>query len=184
MIVTADDLRTMRISAGISQAELADEVGVSQAFIARMERGSLDPKLSLVHSIVRYLAGITKKTCAEIMTQEVVTIDARDAVLLAAAKMRDGNYSQLPVLRGTRLMGCISQKDILRHLHLNLTEMTVEAVMDPEGIPMVNETAPVEAVIPLLQTYQAVVVQKQGRLTGIISSSDLLRQIRNGILVI
>ena len=81
-------------------------------------------------------------------------------------------------------MGCISQKDILRHLHLNLSEMTVEAVMDPEGIPMVNETAPVEAVIPLLQTYQAVVVQKQGRLTGIISSSDLLRQIRNGILVI
>ena len=184
MIVTVDDLRRMRISAEISQTELADEVGVSQAFIARMERGTLDPKLSLVHSIIKYLAGITKKTCADIMTQDVVTIDARDPILLAAAKMREGNFSQLPVVRGTRLVGCISQKDIMRNLNLDLTEMTVEAVMDPEGIPMVNENAPVESIIPLLQIYQAVIVQKQGRLSGIISSSDLLRQIRDGILVL
>ncbi len=184
MIVTVDDLKQMRLSAGVSQMELADEVGVSQAFIARMEKGELDPKLSLVRNIIRFLAGVTQKVCSNIMTSDVETIDARDPVLQAAAIMRAGSFSQLPVLRGTRLVGSISQGDIIRNLNLNLTDMTVEAIMNPEGIPMVNENTPVEAIIPLLQAHQAVIVQKQGRLSGIITSSDLLAQIRDGILVL
>ncbi len=184
MIVTVDDLRRMRMNAGISQIELADEVGVSQAFIARMEKGSLDPKLSLVHKIIRYLTGVTMKVCSEIMSTDVVTVDARDPVLEAARKMRNGSFSQLPVLRGTRLLGSISQDDIIRNLNLNLVEMNVDAIMNPEGIPMVSENTPVEKIIPLLQVFQAVIVQRQGRLSGIITSSDLLKQIRDGILVL
>lgn len=184
MIVNVEDLRRMRISAQVSQAELAEEVGVSQGYIARMESGGLDPKLSLVHAIIRYLTGVTKKICADIMTSEVITIDARDSVLKAAGLMREGNFSQLPVLRNTRLVGSISQKDIVRNLKSNIADMNVEAIMNPEGIPMVNENTPIETIIPLLQIYQAVIVQKQGRLSGIITSSDLLKQIRDGILIL
>jgi predicted transcriptional regulator len=62
--------------------------------------------------------------------------------------------------------------------------MNVEAIMDPEGIPMVNENTPVISIIPLLQIHHGVIVQKQGRLSGIITTSDLLRNFKDGILVL
>ena len=183
LIVSLEELRSLRLDVGMSQAELADEVGVSQAYIARMETGTLDPKFSIVQEIVAHLSG-SKKTCAQIMTEEVETTDARGSILDAAAKMSRGGFSHLPVIRGTRLVGSISQRDIISNLNLNLREMTVEAIMDPEGIPMVNENTPAVSIIPLLQIYHGVIVQKQGRLSGIITTSDLLRNFKDGVFVL
>jgi predicted transcriptional regulator len=183
MIVSIEELRRLRINIGMSQSDLADEVGVSQAYIARIEKGSLDPKYSIVQAIITHLSG-SNKTCGEIMTEDVETIDARSSILDAAEKLSQGGFSHLPVLRGTRLVGSISQRDIVKNLNLNLREMNVEAIMDPEGIPMVNENTPVISIIPLLQIHHGVIVQKQGRLSGIITTSDLLRNFKDGILVL
>jgi predicted transcriptional regulator len=183
MFVSIEELRKLRLDAGISQADLADEVGVSQAYVARMEKGSLDPKYSIVLEIASHLAG-THKTCADIMTEDVETIDARSSILEAAEKMSQGGFSHLPVLRGTRLVGSVSQRDIVNNLNLNLREMNVEAIMSSEGIPMVNENTPAISIIPLLQIHHGVIVQKQGRLSGIITTADLLGSFRDGFLVL
>jgi len=118
------------------------------------------------------------------MTQDVETIDARDSILEAAKMMSQGGYSHLPVLRGTRLVGSISQRDIVNNLRLNLREMNVEAIMSSEGIPMVNENTPVISIIPLLQIHHGVIVQKHGRLSGIITTADLLGNFKDGFLIL
>jgi len=185
MVVCVADIKQMRENANISQVELAKMVGVSQAYIARIEGGSLDPKLSIVQSIVRYLGGTRDTICSDIMTTEVESIDARDLVILAARRMTTCNYSQLPVLRGTRLIGCITKSDIVANIHLNLEEMTVEAIMSPDSIPIVNENTPVAKIIPLLQDYPAVIIQgKKGRMTGILSRTDLLKRFRDGVMIL
>ena len=46
-IPSPEDIRRMRIRAGLTQKELAERAGVSQSLIARIERGSVDPRLSL-----------------------------------------------------------------------------------------------------------------------------------------
>ena len=172
---------------------MAKKVGFSQAYIARIENGTLDPKLSIVESIIDILSNPgqsisksmsyylleSKITCNEIMTEEVETIGLRDPITSAARMMTEGRFSHLPDLQGTVLVGSISQRDIISNIELNLKEMTVEAIMDPEGIPMVNEKTPVLSIIPLLQIYHGVIVQKQGRLSGIITTSDLLRSYWN-----
>jgi len=175
MILTTDDLRNLRLRSGKTQAKLAQEIGVSQSYIARLERGSLDPKLSLVKKIVDVLTGGTGRVCSEIMTPDPIVIDTRDLVSSAVALMQKHNYSQLPVMRGTQTVGIITEWDIIQNLQHDLREISVQAVMSPSGSLMVDEATSVDVIIPLFELYQAVIVHNQGRIQGIITRSDLLK---------
>ncbi|MHA2078979.1 MAG: CBS domain-containing protein [Candidatus Thorarchaeota archaeon] len=177
MILTTDDLKDLRLRRGRTQTELAAEIGVSQSYIARLERGSLDPKLSLVKKIVEVLTEKTGKVCSDIMTSEPLTIDARDVVSTAVTLMQEKSYSQLPVLRGTQMVGIITEWDVIQNLQHDLHEISVQAVMSPSGSLMVDEDTSVDVIIPLFENYQAVLVHNQGRIQGIITRSDLLKLI-------
>ncbi|MHA2222881.1 MAG: CBS domain-containing protein [Candidatus Thorarchaeota archaeon] len=177
MILTTDDLKNLRLRRGQTQVELAAEIGVSQSYIARLESGSLDPKLSLVKKIVEVLTEKTGMVCSNIMTSEPLTIDARDVVSTAVTLMQENSYSQLPVLRGTQMVGIITEWDIIQNLQHDLHEISVQAVMSPSGSLMVDEDTSVDVIIPLFENYQAVLVHNQGRIQGIITRSDLLKLI-------
>ncbi|MHA1960064.1 MAG: CBS domain-containing protein [Candidatus Thorarchaeota archaeon] len=170
-----DRIRFQRKKAHLTQEELSEEVGVSQAYIGRLESGTLDPKLSIVTMILDVLGRHTSRSCVDIMSDKPVTVSARETVSNAVKIMRRRGYSQLPVLRGGQIIGIITEHDIVRNLGHDLSEVTVAAVMSPGGVPTVDELAPVEAVLPLFDVYQAVVVVKQGRVRGIITRSDLIR---------
>ncbi len=177
MILTADDIQKLRQRRGLTQAELAKKIGVSQSYIARLERGTLDPKLSLVKQIVDVLTSETGRVCSEIMTIEPTTVDARDTVSSAVSLMQENNYSQLPVMRGTQLVGIITEWDIIQNLQHNLHEISVQSIMSPSGALMVDENTSVDVIIPLFEKYQAVIVLNQGRIQGIITRTDLLKLI-------
>ncbi|MFW9862122.1 MAG: CBS domain-containing protein [Candidatus Thorarchaeota archaeon] len=177
----------LRLEARLTQSELAKAVGVSQAYIARIERGTLDPKLSIVARITdhltsqiasrRYRGRFRDLTCSEIMTPNPMTIDARDPASRAVEIMLEHSYSQIPVLRGNSIVGLLTEYDIIKDLHHDLSQMSVQAVMSPESPPVVSETTLVTDVIPLFEAHQAVLVQNQGRLSGIVTRADLLGQL-------
>ena len=175
MYVTSEGLQKLRRDSGLTQFELSEEVGVSQSYIARIERGTLDPKLSVVNKILEVLNRKKSRVCADLMIPNPVTVNARDPVSIAISLMQKHDYSQLPVQRGYETVGLITVRDIIQNLHHNLDEVSVQAVMSPWGAPKVDESTPTKVVIPLFDVYQAVVVQKQGRTTGIITRHDLLK---------
>jgi predicted transcriptional regulator len=175
MIPTMNELSKMRRDVGMTQTDLAIEVGVSQSYIARLERGSLDPKLSVITKIIEVLITRQNKTCADIMTPDPVVVDARDQASQAVRLMQKHNFSQVPVLRGTQLVGLVTERDIIRNLQHNMSELSVQAVMSPEGVPMIDVTTPIDIIVPLFQTYQAILIHNQGRIRGIITRSDLLK---------
>ena len=174
-MMSIESLQNLRREVKMTQAEVAIEVGVSQSYIARLERGSLDPKLSIVNKIIEVLTSRQSKTCYDIMTINPLTIEARDPASVAVGMMQKHNYSQIPVLRGTQMIGIITERDIIRNLQHDMSELSVQAVMSPEGVPMIDETTPVDIITPLFQKYQAILVQTQGRIRGIITRSDLLK---------
>ncbi|MFW9845576.1 MAG: CBS domain-containing protein [Candidatus Thorarchaeota archaeon] len=175
----------LRQESRLTQSELAKEVGVSQAYIARIERGTLDPKLSVASRIIsvlksriarlRYQGRFRNMLCSEIMSEALVTIDARDPTSRAVSLMLENNFSQLPVLRGNSIVGMITERDIIKDLHHDLTQISVQAAMTQESPPIVTESTPVTHVVPLLLEYQAILVQNQGRLSGIITRANLLK---------
>ncbi|MFX1370164.1 MAG: CBS domain-containing protein [Promethearchaeota archaeon] len=178
-------LAQLRSEAGLTQQDLAKLVGVSQSYIARMEKGTLDPKHSVVaravnaiddHVANRRMRGLFEKTkCGGVMTADPITVDARDPVSRAVRAMRDNDFSQVPVLRGSAIVGIISELDILEEIHHDLSQMSVQAVMSSEDPPIVSENAPVSKIIPLLLDYPAVLVQSRGRLMGIITRADIIK---------
>ncbi|MHA1289602.1 MAG: CBS domain-containing protein [Candidatus Thorarchaeota archaeon] len=174
-MMSVESLQNLRRQVKVTQAELAIEVGVSQSYIARLERGTLDPKLSVINKIVEVLTSRQSKTCYDIMTIDPLTIDARDPASVAVGLMQKHNFSQIPVLRGTQMIGIITERDIIRNLQHDKSELSVQAVMSPEGVPMIDETTPVDVIAPLFQKYQAVLIQSQGRIRGIITRSDFLK---------
>jgi predicted transcriptional regulator len=111
------------------------------------------------------------------MTPDPLTIDARDVVSTAVSLMQDHSYSQLPVLRGTHMVGIITEWDIIQNLQHDLHEISVQAVMSPSGSLMVDADTSVDVIIPLFEKYHAVLIHNQGRIQGIITRSDLLKLI-------
>jgi len=177
MILTSVDIQKLRQRRGLTQTELASKIGVSQSYIARLERGSLDPKLSIVKKIVDILTSDMGKVCSEIMSTNPVTVNARDVVSIAVSLMQKNNYSQLPVMKGTQLVGIITEWDIIQNLQHDLRKISVEAIMSPSSVIMVDGNTSIDVIIPLFENYQAVLVHNQGRVQGIITRSDLLKLI-------
>jgi len=138
-----------------------------------LERGSLNPPLSVVTTILEATKGWSSKTCGEIMSRDPDTIDARSSVMQAVEKMKAGDFSQLPVVRTGRILGVITIKDVFNNLELDLEEVSVETIMSSVGAPMVDENTLITSIIQLFRDSPAVLVQRQGRLTGIITKSDL-----------
>jgi predicted transcriptional regulator len=174
MILNTDDILKLRQRRGLTQSELASRIGVSQSYIARLERGSLDPKLSIVKKIVDVLTTDSGRVCSEIMSTDPTTVDARDVVSTAVSLMQEHNYSQLPVMRGTQIVGIITEWDIIQNLQHDLHGISVQAIMSPSSVLMVDGNTSIDVIIPLFENYQAVLVQNQGRIQGIITRSDLL----------
>ncbi len=159
----------------MTQAELASLVDVSQSYIARLERGSLDPKLSVANRIIAALTQRHQAKCSDIMTSNPETVDARQSAAYAVEKMQNGGYSQIPVLRGTQIVGMVTERDVIRNLQHDMSALSVQAVMSPEGVPTVDPGTPADIAADLLQTYQAILVQSQGRLQGIVTRSDVMK---------
>lgn len=181
----AETLARLRREAGLSQKDLAKMLGVSQSYIARVEKGSLDPKHSVMARALetiehyrigrRFIGQFQGIRCSNLMTENPITVDPRDPASQAMRLMQENAYSQLPVVRGNTIIGMIAEQDVIRELHHDLAQISVQAVMSPEAPPIVDESAPIIHAIPLLQEYQAVLIQSLGRLTGILTRSDLLR---------
>lgn len=164
----------MRIEAGLTQKKLAEFAGVSQAHIAKIEKGKVDPRLSTVTKILAVLTEGKKRKCADVMTKGVFFAKPRNSILKASEVMMRQAISQIPVLDGNKVVGTITEEGIIRNLGANIAEEKVKNLMDPP-LPIVTEETPLDAVRPLLERHQGVLVTKGKEIVGIITRSDLLK---------
>lgn len=75
---------------------------------------------------------------------------------------------------GGRVVGTITEEAIIRNLHVNIAEKTVEGIIDAplQGIP---ENTTVNLIRPLLEEHSGVLVMRKSEVNGIITRSDLLK---------
>jgi predicted transcriptional regulator len=174
MIVTKSKLKRLRNEAGLTQRELAKLAGVSQAHIAKIERGRVDPRLSTVNKILRVLTTGKGKKCGNIMTDKVISAKSDDEILKVSKLMMRHAISQVPVMRDGKCIGTVTEESIIRNLSSTIAEEPVRKVMQPQ-LPGVPEDTDISLVKPLLEDHPGVLVIRRGEVVGIITRSDLLK---------
>ena len=174
MPITGELIRRLRIEARLTQAQLAELVGVSQAHIAKIEQGKVDPRLSTVNRILRVLTEKRVKKCGDIMTRNVISAKPEERITEISEKMVRHGISQVPVIDRDRVIGTVTEESIMRRLGSDIANQTAEEVMT-SPLPIVDENMSVEKVKALLGKHQGVLVSQNGKIVGIITRSDVLK---------
>jgi len=174
MIITGPSLKKLRLEAGLTQRKLAELVEVSQAHIAKIESGRVDPRLSTVNKILQILTEGEGKNCGEVMTKRVIFVKPADKITKVSELMMEHAISQLPVIENKRVIGTVTEESIIRNLSSTIADERVDNVMQPP-LPSVPEDTSVSMIKPLLEDHPGVLVVKKGDVVGIITRSDLLK---------
>ncbi|GAB3442509.1 CBS domain-containing protein [Massilia solisilvae] len=115
---------------------------------------------------------------SEVMTRDVAVIPPDASLQRAAELLRDLDLVALPVCHGSRLMGMITDRDIVvRAVAQGLAPTTarVADVMSTD-VPWVFEDEPQGEVLQLMgerQAHRLPVVSREMELVGMVSISDL-----------
>ncbi len=173
VIITGDYLRDMRKKASMSQAALAKSVGVTQAHIAKIEGGNVNPTLAVVNKIIAAIHPKETEKCRDIMVRRLKIVRPGDPAKKTLAVMRKYGISQLPVMGRGIVVGSVSESTLLKNFD-NIEGKKISGIMD-KPFPVVDENEDVAILPSLLEFHQAVLVSSKGRICGIITKLDVLR---------
>jgi len=185
-IISAEDLRRLRKRYGVTQKELALKSGVSQSLISRIENKNIDPRLSTIRKILEAIIFLQKKdkTAKDVMHGPVITINAIDSVQKAIDLMKKHAISQIPVLKGNKIIGSIRESTLINRFSKSKNTETffsssVYNIMD-EPFITVEPNITIESVVDLLlEGYPAILVIDQKDIVGIITKIDVLSPFKN-----
>ena len=177
---TPQELRVLRKKANLTQKELAARAGISQALIARIEAGDVDPRVSTLRKILNVLNEVTstKVTVKNIMHQPVITINIEDIIGKTIETLWKYGISQLPVMNGDCVVGSVKEETILKKMKYenvkDLLNSSVSLILE-ESFPIVSIETDLDEVSRLLTAGSpAVLVSEHGLMVGIVTKIDLI----------
>lgn len=124
----------------------------------------------------------------DLMTTDVVTLDADESLLLADDVMRLGRIRHLPVVEGRRLVGLVTHRDLLRASVSSLAGLSrseeasikraipVREVMQMEVTTIAADKPALDAARLLLERKLGClpVIGEDGSLVGILTEADFV----------
>jgi CBS domain-containing protein len=131
----------------------------------------------------------TRRPVSELMQRDVVTLRLDDRLALADDTMRLGRVRHMPVLDGDRLVGIVSNRDLLaaslttalrfepEHRRAFMRAVEVREVMSKDVVSIGPDTPVAEAARLMLERKIGClpVVKGEAQLVGLVTETDLLR---------
>jgi CBS domain-containing protein len=115
----------------------------------------------------------------ELMTTEVVTASPSMSAVEAAKKMIEQEKGPLPIVEGDRVLGMVTDRDLVAHVVAagkdpSQCSVTDVGTMDPVTIEPDSDVDQARQLMAQHQLDRLIVVEG-GRLAGIISEADIRR---------
>ena len=179
----ASDIRKRRKMLDITQSELAAVSGISQSTITKVEQGKISASYNTVVKLFETLdqMGDRKKEIPimDIATRDIVSVQEDSGVPEALEILKETGFSQMPVFRGESSVGSISEKVILKLISSGksmdqLSRMRVSDVME-DSFPTISENTSMEGLSSMLNTSNAVLITRKGKIIGMITRADVLK---------
>ena len=176
MFPKLNEIQFKRRMLGLTQEQLAREVGVSQSAVAKIETGNMVPNYNMARRIFEALEKLSKsreKTAVDVMVKRIKSVGPDDALKKAAGLMVKHGISNLPVLEDRRVAGRISEGAVVGAGRDNYSR-PCRHFMEPPPVS-VGEDTPVSTIREILrQDTMVAVVGKEGRIRGIVSRADVI----------
>ena len=181
-IPSPDELKALRLRAGLTQTELARRAGVSQSLIARIEAGKVNPRVSTLMKIYHALQEFVSEqlTAENIMSTPLVYVTPDTKLMKIAEIMWRRGFSQLPVMddKARKNLGTVFDNDLIRAFLKEDTRaatLTAEDIMS-DPLPIVSHSTRLRIIARML-SYEtpAVLVEKEMKIVGIITRSDIAK---------
>jgi predicted transcriptional regulator len=178
------EVRALRKKLGLTQAAVAKAAGVSQPLVARIENGTVDPRVSTFAAVVEALNRAERKgvLLKDVMASPVTSVRPTDTVSAAIRLMREREISQMPVMSKGASVGSLSDRGIVHALSeaQDADALARTPVGDIMGapFPMASPDMSVEQAYRVLEDQPAILVVDRGKLVGIVAQADLLSLVR------
>ncbi len=176
------EIRSLREKIGLTQTQLAEEAGVTQAYIAKIETGKVDPKISTLEKISEALQKATSEeqlTAKQIMETPIISANPSDKIKKAIKLMETNDISQIPIINKDNQIGSISEETILHEIStgeklLKLVDKKVQKIME-DPFPTIGPKTDLDTIFHLLEHNPAILVLEKGNPVGIITKADILQ---------
>jgi predicted transcriptional regulator len=171
------DIISLRKKMGLTQRELASKCGLSFAWIYQVEKDDIkDPSYSKLKKIADYYE-VQKKTqgwtAGDICEQSMVSTEIKQSLQKANEKMIRKGISQIPVFEKNTCVGMLTDKTIGSFFSVDKSKIMINHKMLEPSPPIVNSSSPAKILKELLDFFDCVLVEKKGKIYGIIVMQDL-----------
>jgi len=181
---TAEDIRRIRKSSGLTQQDVAEKAAVSQSLIARIEAGTVDPRLSTIRKILKVINEFRQQeiNAIDIAVSSVITIQETTTVGEASEILFNKGFSQLPICDASnKIIGAIKESTITKNLiekGTAILSQPVRQILNAEdALPILPISASLKSVEDLLihHEHSAVLLIDEGNIAGIITKADVIK---------
>ena len=147
--------------------------------IAKIESGHLEPTYSNAIKIFNALNNISKEkelTAKDIMEKNIISVTPDQEIKKTISLMKKHEISQLPVIQNNTPIGTISESSILNNILGNQNAKIVKEIM-LESPPSISINTSIRIITDLLHSFPIVIVNDKGKIVGIITKADLIRNL-------
>lgn len=179
MVFDITQLKKIRTQVGLTQTEFAHHANISQSMVAKIESGRLDPTYSYVKKIEETISVISKrseKEASNVMHKGVLSVEKSDKVKTVIGLFSKHRISQVPVIENNHVIGLVTESSLLDNADEGLRNKKVEEVMT-ECPPILTPKTKMSAILPLLNFYPIIIVQDKGKIEGVITKADVIKQL-------
>jgi len=176
MLPRLETIKEERRKNGLTQKKLASMTGVSTSMINQIESGRCKPSYYTAKKIFESLAKVSAETsprkAGDICSPKIVKLSPSNTVSDAGKFMHKKKIDQIPIFEGDELKGLVTIDIVSEYTERKDTK--IKNVMRAKP-PIIDFEFPANALAQLTVTSGCVLVEKNSKIIGIITSSDLLK---------
>ena len=115
---------------------------------------------------------------ADIMIKKIIYAKPDETVGSVVKKLKSHQISQLPVISKNRVVGLVSESDIINVIAKgeNIEKLKAADVME-DAPPVVSGKTRITTLLDLLKISQMVIVAESGTYKGVVTKADLLAKL-------